>query len=465
MIENKNLFKRAVLITSFICISIILSVIISSRIFIQRRDEYYLNRVRILVSSQMNMIDKGIYTKGNYPFIIFDLEGRVIYSDKEEEYKIGNTYNLSEVLEFDKSYYNGDSKNIKHSFIIKENNKAKGFALFIIPITEVKECSNFIDAIKTFYPIIIVNFMVIITIIFGMVYFRKNIMKPIDDINESSKAIINGNYNVKVVESNNIKQDEVHELTYNFELMRDELKNKIEIEKKMKKLHVEVISCISHDLKTPLSTIKAYGEGIRDGVTDDKEKQKKFAEIIVNKTSVMAKMIDDLLEHSKAELHKLEINKEKVRFDNYFSDLMVDVQLYLESRNFQFEYINELKPCTSLIDKDRITEVIFNLIENAVKYNDKDEKKVIIKSFMRYEYVCISIKDNGIGISNTDKEHIFEKFYRAEKSRSSKVSGSGLGLSICKYIIENHDGQIKVNSILGKYTEVVFTIKININDR
>lgn len=457
--NKKRIMLKSAVVAMFLITVIIVSLILSCYYFVNEREEYFFNRARFLVSRQMNKINKGIYEKGRYNYVVFDIRGNVLYSD-DKKYDNGKSYDLSEVLQFDKSYYNDDKQRIKHSFIIKNNDEVSGFALFFIPIADIRELSNISSVLKIFYPVIITDIIVIGAIIYGFYYYKRKIISPINDINKSSKAIMNGDYNVKVVNCDDIMQDEVHELTYNFELMRDELKNKIEEEKKMRNLHVEVISCISHDLKTPLSTIKAYGEGIRDGLATDSERQKEFAEIIVNKTGIMTKMINDLLEHSKAELHQLRIDKEKVPFKKYFLDLMYDVEMYVENKNFQFTFINELDNFNSYIDRDRITEVVFNIVENALKYNDKVEKKIIFSAFMKYEYVCISIKDNGIGISKSDINHVFDKFYRAEKSRSMQVPGSGLGLSICRYIVEQHGGTISIKSSIGKYTEVTFTLKI-----
>lgn len=453
-----KLFYKEIFLVIFIIIILVVSILYSEELFQKEREVYY-NSSRYLVTDELNNINEGIYEEGKYPYVIFDLRGVVTYCSEKLSYNLGEKYNLNEVLQFDKSYYKEDKNHLKSSFVIEKDGVVKGFALFLVPREEIEGGSINEVKLRIFYPIIIAGIIIIMIMFFLIYYFKRNILNPIKEINTSSKAIINGNYDIAVVKSKNLKQDEVEALTYSFELMRDEIKNKIIKEEKLKKSHQELISCISHDLKTPIATIRAYGEGLRDGIANNKEKQKKYSEIIVSKAKLLEKMINDLLDHSNAEINQLKMNKRKVNFKEYFQSIIREIEILAKHEEFDFLYEIEIEDVEALIDEDRITQVIYNLIENSLKY--KGDKKAVIKInvFMKYQYICIKIKDNGIGINTIDIPYIFDKFYRAEKSRSTSISGSGLGLSICKYIIEEHDGEIKCNSKPKEGTEFVFTIK------
>lgn len=137
---------------------------------------------------------------------------------------------------------------------------------------------------------------------------------------------------------------------------------------------------------------------------------------------------------------------------------MKEIEVLVNHNNIEFSYSNSSKITEANIDEDRITEVIYNLVENAIKYNDKENGKISISVIDKYNSIQVSVYDNGKGISCSDLPHIFTKFYRAEKSRSMRIPGSGLGLSISKYIVQKHNGEISANSKLGEYTEISFTI-------
>ena len=229
---------------------------------------------------------------------------------------------------------------------------------------------------------------------------------------------------------------------------------------KLKRSQKELISCISHDLKTPISTIKAYSEGLRDGIGNTEEKRKKYVEVIIRKSEVITKMINDLSEHSNAELNELKIIKNECYLDMYLKKTILEVKLLVEHYGLTFEYQCNVPNLLVSMDKSRITQVIYNLIENSIKYtNDENGKIKITVFYLEIEKkIAFSIMDNGSGISLEDIPYVFNKFYRAEKSRSMSIPGSGLGLSIYKYIVEAHNGNIKCRSNPAAGTEFIFTI-------
>jgi signal transduction histidine kinase len=241
--------------------------------------------------------------------------------------------------------------------------------------------------------------------------------------------------------------------------MRDELKSKQIMEEALKRSQKELISCISHDLKTPISTIKAYSEGLRDHIAKNPDQQQEFIGVIINKTDLLIDMINDLLTYSNAQLRQLEINRQELYFLDYFIPLMSEVKIYVEQNGFEFLYTAPGNNLIVTIDPKRITEVIYNLVENSMKYMDEKHGRISIEAELEDKYVLIKVIDNGPGISADDIPYVFDKFYRAEKSRSSSIPGSGLGLSICKYIVNEHGGEVYCKSSNQNGCEIGFTIE------
>ena len=458
--KRYTIYNKSIILIILLIIIFIVSLGFSYNIYISNKESDFQNKARYLVSDFVYKISKGQYEDNIYPYAVFNLSGKVLHSYNCSEYEEGKIYNINEALEFDKSYYLKNSKELKYSFALQNNEEVNGFVVFYIPRSDIDGANIVSSALYVLMPIIICFISIVLILIYAVLYIKKHILVPISEINNCSKAMINGDYNVCVVKSQKLKENEVEELTYNFELLRDELKNNLIKENKLKKNQKELISCISHDLKTPISTIKAYAEGLLDNIANTQDKRIKYQKIILSKCEVITKMINDLLDQSNAELGQLKINKRKVDINEYFNSLMKEIKVLVNHNKMSFNYINELTNITAYIDEDRITQVIYNIVENSIKYNDKNNGNITIKVLDKYDYVHMSIKDNGKGISSNDINYIFDKFYRAEKSRSMKIPGSGLGLSICKYIIEKHDGKIYCKSNIGEFTEIHFEFKI-----
>lgn len=458
--KNK-LYKTNIITAAAIVVVLFVSVIWTIHNFLSMDFKIYDNDIRMLVANQRNEVEKGIYNKGDYPYIVFGLNGKVLYNDTASGDKKDSIINVQEMLQTDKSFsiYNKDK--IKESFVLQQNGKTVGFVVFIIPEKDVVKDGSCSRAWKVFYPVFFAVLIGIIILTARTVYCNTRILKPIREIGSSAKAIIAGNYNLEVLRTyeKNIGENEVGDLTYSFELMRDELKDKQIREEQLKKSQQELISCISHDLKTPISTIKAYSEGIRDGIARTPEAEKEFVNIIIDKTNLLIGMIKELLEYSNTQLNQLDINIQEVYFLEYFIPVMKELEVFVKQNDMDFSYEIKISDMIVNIDKKRITEVLYNLVENSMKYIGDKRGNIKIEADRQGDYILIRVKDNGIGISSDDIPYIFDKFYRAEKSRSSSIPGSGLGLSICRYIVNQHGGEIYCKSLPNKGCEIGFTIR------
>lgn len=450
-----NYFTAAV-----IAAVLFMSAAISFHIYKRTDFNQYDNSARLLIQKQKNDIEQGIYHKGDYPYIVFDLSGKVIYADQKFHEATGNTINVQEELQYDKSFSQEYRDSVKESFVLQKNGATDRFVVFLMPKSEVLLNTNQSKAGMIFLPLMIGIALSILLIIMRTVYFNRRILQPLKEIATSAKGIISGNYDYEVLRmyGNKVNENEVGDLSYAFELMRDELKDKQVKAEALKKSQQELISCISHDLKTPISTIKAYSEGLRDNIAKSEEQQKEFTETIIHKTDLLIGMINELLEYSNAQLKQMEINRVELYFNGYFNPLMKEIEVYVRQNGLQFSYIPELPDILVTIDPKRITEVIYNLVDNSIKNMDKKDGKISIETQWEDKFALIKVKDNGPGVNADDIPYVFDKFYRAEKSRSTSIPGSGLGLSICKYIINEHGGEIYCRSN-KKGCEIGFTIQ------
>ena len=257
----------------------------------------------------------------------------------------------------------------------------------------------------------------------------------------------------------NIK--EIGEVCVAFEEMRLKLKGQIERNIQYEKESKELISNISHDLKTPMTAIKGYIEGIMDGVADTEEKRNRYIRTIYNKVNDMNSLIEELFLYAKLDSNSVTYSFAKVNVDAYFQDCVEEISLDLESQGVDFGYFNYADRDTVIIaDPEQLKRVVNNIIGNSVKYASPDRKLMISLRIMEEaEFVKIEIEDNGKGIARNEVPLIFDRCYRTDASRNSSKGGSGLGLSIAKKIIEEHGGKIWAVSTEGVGTTMCFVLR------
>lgn len=457
--KNKKIARTNIILVSGIIFVLMLSFLLSWIIYINTDFNMYDNEIRVLLSHQNTNLEQGKYDEYKYPYMIIDLSGKVIFSDEEFNYSVGDVVNVQEAIKTDKYFAYSHKGYIKESFALYKENSVNSFAIYLIPKKDLAGSDINSSILMCFLPIIFGSFFVIVVIIIWTKLWANRILNPIQEISTSAKKIILGNYDYEVVRvyGKTLNNSEVGNLIYSFELMRDELKNKQISEENLKKSQQELISCISHDLMTPISTIKAYAEGIRDGIAVDDISREKFVNIIINKTNLLINMISDLLTFSNAQLNHLEITKKETYFKKYFINVMEELHIFAANRDVELDYNLVFEDMIVNIDENRITEVLYNLVENSIKYCKEDGLIKIIAD-RNGDKVLIRVIDNGIGINASDIPYVFDKFYRAEKSRSSSIPGSGLGLAICKYIVEQHNGEIYCKSFKDSGCEIGFTI-------
>lgn len=274
----------------------------------------------------------------------------------------------------------------------------------------------------------------------------KKVLVPVEELRLAAKRIEEGNFSKKVEYSN---EDEFLEVCTAFNNMQQHLKEGIEQSVAYEKARTDMVAGISHDLRTPLTSVKGYIKGMKDGIANTPEKQVQYLDTAYKKACDMDVLLQKLFYFSKLETGNMPFFKQKVELSKW-------IALYVDNGNEEWKEKNvrlylETDDCVHpvFIDLEQIKRVFDNVIENSVKYADCDNLTVHIKVFGKNDKVRISIADNGKGVEKEKLQHLFKQFYRGDESRNSKKDGSGLGLYVCKYIIEAHNGTIKAKNNNG----------------
>ena len=288
-------------------------------------------------------------------------------------------------------------------------------------------------------------------------WIYRSVAAPLVKLRKATQNIKEGNLDF-VLEVDGT--DEFAELCRDFEEMRRRLKESAEEKVLLDKENKELISNISHDLKTPITAVKGYVEGIMDGVADTPEKMDRYVRTIYNKTNEMDHLINELTFYSKIDTNRIPYTFSKLNVDDYFSDCAEEVGLELETRGIQLYYANYVeKDVLVIADGEQIRRVIHNIISNAIKYMDKPKGVIQIRVKDVGDFIQVEIEDNGKGIASKDLTYIFDRFYRTDVSRNSSKGGSGIGLSIVRKILEDHGGKVWATSRVGIGTIMYFVLR------
>ena len=331
------------------------------------------------------------------------------------------------------SVFSSDSNRLIKQQDLTFSDGSRGSAFIVTSVGEL------IPQIRRLFGDVTLAIMILLIVVAALLamWVYRAILRPLGELKKATKEIKEGNldYELKVRE-----KDEFGQLCLDFEEMRQRLKDNAEEKLQYDRESKELISNISHDLKTPITAIKGYVEGIMDGVASSPEKLDKYIRTIYNKANDMDKLIDELTFYSKIDTNKIPYTFAKININEYFEDCVEELGLELEG-------------------------VINNIISNSVKYLDKKRGIINIRLKDDGDFVQIEIEDNGKGIAAKDLPNIFDRFYRTDSSRNSSQGGSGIGLSIVRKIVEDHGGRIWATSkeytgtvmhiVLRKYQEAI----------
>ena len=424
---------------------------------IQKEIEEKIAKDPEIFTDQSYLGDLNARMTEKHSFLMVTKDGKLIYIGNDEtasslEREISD---YAEINDSD-SWGNYLDKNTEHLIKQREFELADGSRIAVYLVTNVVDV---IPEVKSLITEMFFSSVLILFITGGMLtaWVYRSILWPIGKLQEATKQIRDGNLDFTLdVEDD----DEIGQLCQNFEEMRIRLKESTEEKIQYDKESKELISNISHDLKTPITAIKGYAEGLMEGVASSPEKRDKYIRTIYNKANEMDTLLNELTLYAKIDTNRIPYNFAKINVSEYFNDCVEEIGLDLETKNIRLAYFNYVDENVLIIaDPEQLRRVIHNIIGNSIKYLDKQQGFINIRIKDVGDFIQVEIEDNGRGISARDLPYIFDRFYRADASRNSATGGSGIGLSIVKKIIEDHGGKIWATSKESIGTVMYFVIR------
>lgn len=393
--------------------------------------------------------------------------GKSIYEDEDifynkirpllDQYRIGLVlFDPNEELLFDSDFVSGQLEGVmnRYPFSVILNNEAYRAEL-LIRFDSKAPFDTISGLLKRVLLSIGVGMIILIGLIFLLTwYISRTVLHPLSTIYKATEEMREGNLDYAVDYD---KQDEIGRFIENFNLMRQHLKDSIAMQQHLENSRKELIASISHDLRTPLSSIQGYVEGLQDGVAEDEETIKHYLSVIGSKTKQLDRMISDLFEFSKLDMNRLTMDMQVVSSSVVFGEIANETMMELQNKGIDFRVNVEIPSVSVSMDIKRIQQVISNLVDNAVKYGATAIELLVEQ---QGRDLLVSIKDNGKGISAADLPYVFNLFYRGEKSRSREHGGVGLGLTISRSIIEAHQGEIWAASEEGSGSVITFKLPL-----
>lgn len=426
-------------------------------------EQDYAKYAKLAADDPDKLLDEKYLEKENealsekYSYLIVKNGANIIFNGGDDNRdvlltlpKISNVQSGSEVS----SFMDSDDKVIIKQLNFTDMQKNQD-ALYIVTSTQsvVPEVKHFMIEL-----VIAILIILVVTAVMLIVWIYGSLLNPIKKLQFAAENIKEGNLDFSLETSSS--DGELGELCVTFEQMRQRLKSNAEEKITNETENRTLISNIAHDLKTPITAVKGYSEGILDGVANTPEKIDKYVRTIYNKASEMDTLINELTLYSKIDTNRIPYNFAKINVAEYFSDCVEEIGLDLEAKNIELSYSNYVDKKTLIIaDPEQIRRVINNIIGNSVKYMDKTNGSINIRINDVGDFIQVEIEDNGRGIAQKDLPYIFDRFYRADASRNSATGGSGIGLSIVKKIVEDHGGKIWATSKEGSGTKMVFVIR------
>jgi len=381
---------------------------------------------------EQNVITSVVVTDPNHKVII--------YSDQPDQEMINHLSNQQIIND---RILNRNWE--EHAYIVTVSPIAKGDLGYVYMFYPTKILNETVLVLQIF--IITASFGIVLLAIGLISILSKKMTSPLLKMKEATNKMAKGDYKQSLDVSG---QDELAQLGQSIQSLGEQLQY-------FEDTRNDFLAGVSHELRTPLTYIKGYSDILLKGFITDKQEQDKYLSIINDETKRVANLVNDLFDMSKIDTGQFKLNKEEVRIDQLIEKVVLNLSPLADKKGLKLSFHNNgLTPILAL-DSNRIEQVFFNLIENAVKYTEQGYINVSL--IAEKNNVVIKIKDSGIGIPIDELSHIWDRFYRVEKSRARKTGGTGLGLYVVKEIIKLHGAYIDVVSEEGKGTTFVIKFR------
>jgi len=384
---------------------------------------------------------------------VLDEDGNVLADSENEP---SSMENHADRLEVTRALKSGSGQSTRFSDTLGYNMKyvavrldhggdGLGIIRFALPLSDVQL------QMRVIHRVVLFGAIVTVIIALSIAYFvSKSITSPIRRMQRAARRIARGDFRTRVrIRS----KDELGQLAKSLNAMADELK-------RVDAVRTDFVANVSHELKTPLTLIKGYIETLEDKGLGDEEQSRKFVAIIKEHSNRLENIVNDLLSLSELDLSEDCLNRSACDLKSLIDDVVLGFGHSLDAKGLTLEV--DLRGDDFKIngDADRLEQVFVNLIDNAIKYTP-DNGRITVSIRDEPQQVSAVIADNGIGIATDHIDRVFERFYRVDKGRSRQMGGTGLGLGIAKHIVLAHKGQIRIESIPGRGTQVFVTLPRN----
>jgi len=401
------------------------------------------NNMCIVVLAETGTLETGINSFGSYSKLYMDLgEDYGFYSHQLcEELKTGNQDSMIKTMK-------ADDVDIEEMIYCRKFTDVEGWGHYLLIEASLEPIDSSVSIIREqliYITIILFELAFIITL-----FISKRLSKPIVSITKTANKFAGGDFGV---EFNTKGYREIEELSDVLDKARNEIS-------KVNKLRTDLIANISHDLRTPLTMVKAYAEMIRDLSGDNPEKRNEHLNIIIDEADRLSNLVNNILELSKLESGNLDLNRSDFSLHEKINDIMTRYTLVIEQEGYDIAFEPD-EDRTINADPEKLDQVIYNFINNAINYSGEN-KRIRVRQINKDNCTRIEVEDNGKGISKELLPKVFDRYYRGEKIKRDVV-GTGLGLSICKEILKKHNFAFGVQSEEGKGS--IFWFEIPFGDR
>ncbi|WP_251041018.1 HAMP domain-containing sensor histidine kinase [Bacillus sp. ISL-45] len=378
-------------------------------------------------------MEQGVTTE----VLIADSENNIIAASKEPDNDMKK--HLTENREKSSYILEDDWRDHRYIISVSTIGDQGGYVYMYYPSNILREIVFVMNALITIASI------GIILLAFGLIgILSKKLTSPLLTMKEATSKMALGKYRQTIPVKG---EDEVAQLGISIQKLGEQLQY-------FEDSRNEFLAAVSHELRTPLTYIKGYSDVLKKGMANSDEEKEEYLSIINKEAQRLSIMINDLFEMSKLQVGKFELDKRPVNLNELINKIATNLRPEVVKKGLKITLELEDGLPETKVDKERMEQVFYNLLENAVKYSTEGE--ITIRSFTKKDLVVVEICDTGEGIPKPELSRIWDRFYRVERSRGRKTGGTGLGLYVVKQIIEAHGGQIQVNSRLNEGT--VFTI-------
>lgn len=466
----KSLYKKQVFL--YIGILVVTYVTMAFAIYVSLSDNYLERERNVLIKqgakiresmselyydgakySEFESIIQGLEDYMDAQVFFVNNSGKIsMVSDGIGDFWIGRTITdktVSLVLEGNITYVEGNidgmftDKVLTVGYPVSFGGAVQGGIFMCKSIPEIRE-----DFYSIYKNIMLFMALVLVGGVILVLIFTRRIVKPITEMNKAARVIAEGNFNDRIV----IKtKDEVGQLAESFNYMAQSLDG---IEQSRR----ELISNISHDLRSPITSIQGFLGAIEDG-TVCSDKASKYIGIALEETKRLSKMVENVMDMNKAQTGALELNKEDFSINDLIKTIVEGFEKRIRDKEIKVSLVFENEKNEVYADYDKISRVVQNLLDNALKFTPQ-KGSIVIETTLNGEKLMLSFKNSGEPLNDEQQQHIFDRFYKADSSRGEFNTGSGLGLSIVKELLKAHGEAISVSS--GEdYNEFVFGLELS----